>query len=88
MSFEVVTITDFVETLIFALRATLKKGLEESASHHVIFFCAAALGIAPICNSIRIAYWGSPRAPQKESEQKNDRDPFDWLLKLWRQFPA
>ena len=60
MSFEVVRITDFVETLIFALRATLKKGLEESASHHVIFFCAAALERAPICNSIRIAYWGSP----------------------------
>ena len=38
MSFEVVKITDFVETLIFALRATLKKGLEESASHHVILF--------------------------------------------------
>ena len=36
MSFEVVKITDFVETLIFALRATLKKGLEKSASHHVI----------------------------------------------------
>ena len=28
------------------------------------------------------------RAPQKASEQKTDRDPFDWLLKLWRQFPA
>ena len=60
MSFEVVQIIDFVEILIFALRATLKKELEESASHHVIFFCAAALGKAPICNSIRIAYWGSP----------------------------
>ena len=60
MSFEVVKITDFVETLIFALRATLKKGLEESASHHVIFFCAAALGRASICNSIRTAHWGSP----------------------------
>ena len=60
MSFEIVKITDFVETLIFALRATLKKGLEESASHHVIFFYAAALERAPICNSIRIAYWGSP----------------------------
>ena len=44
MSFEVVKIADFVETLIFALRVTSEKGLEESASHHVIFFCAAALG--------------------------------------------
>ena len=34
MSFEIVKIIDFVETLIFALRATLKKVLEESASHH------------------------------------------------------
>ena len=53
-------ITHFVETLIFVLLATLKKELEESASDHVIFFCAAALGRAPICKSIRIAYWGSP----------------------------
>ena len=60
MSFEIVKIIDFVETLIFALRATLKKGLEENASRHVIFFCAAALGRAPICNSIRVAYWGFP----------------------------
>ena len=91
MSFEVVRITDFVETLIFALRATLKKGLEESASHHVIFFCAAALGRAPICNSIRIAYWGSPlygEPLKRQVNKNNDRDPFDWLLKVWRQFPA
>ena len=54
MSFEVVKITDFVETLIFALRATLKKGLEESASHHVIFFCAAALERTPICNLLEL----------------------------------
>ena len=34
MSFEA-KITDFVETLIFALRATLKKWLEENASHYL-----------------------------------------------------
>ena len=38
MSIKVSKITDFVETLILALRATLKRELEESASHHVFSF--------------------------------------------------
>ena len=38
MSIKISKITDFVETLILALRATLKRELEESASHHVFSF--------------------------------------------------
>ena len=44
MSVEVVKITDFVETLIFALWAILKKKLEKSASHRVIFFLRCCAG--------------------------------------------
>ena len=64
---DVVKITDFVETLIFALRATLKKGLEESASHHVIFFCAAALGEphSAILLELHIGAFPSIESPSK-----------------------
>ena len=44
MSFEVVKITDFAETLIFALRATLKKWLEENASHQVLLLHLSVAG--------------------------------------------
>ena len=37
MSIKVSTITDFVETMILTLQATLKRELEESASHVVSF---------------------------------------------------
>ena len=46
MSFEIAKITGFVETLIFALRVTLKRELEESALQPCVSFCAAARRIA------------------------------------------
>ena len=46
MSTKVSKVTNFVETMILALRATLKRELEKSASHHVVFFCAAARRLA------------------------------------------
>ena len=46
MSLKNVKITDFVETWFFALRATLKKELEESASHPTLLPCLSKGGAA------------------------------------------